>query len=114
MPPSYEVSVRIGEASDASGVPERMIRHYEKIGLLPPAARTAGGYRVYSDDDVTRLRFVARARNVAIPLETLRDLLTLDDAEGRTSRAHDLITALDGKSVDLDELRRELKRIAGR
>ncbi|MFX5747342.1 MerR family DNA-binding transcriptional regulator, partial [Acinetobacter baumannii] len=49
--------MNIGAASKVSGVSERMIRHYEKIGLIPPAARRDSGYRDYSEADVHRLRF---------------------------------------------------------
>ena len=48
--------MNIGQASQASGVSQRMIRHYEKIGLVPPPARRRSGYRDYSDADVHRLR----------------------------------------------------------
>jgi DNA-binding transcriptional MerR regulator len=41
-----------------------MIRHYEKIGLIPSAARRDSGYRDYSDADVHRLRFIANARDL--------------------------------------------------
>lgn len=61
--------MRIGEASDASGVPERMIRHYEKLGLIPSASRSGAGYRVYGEADVHRLKFIALARSVGIPFE---------------------------------------------
>ena len=56
--------MNIGEASAASGVSTKMIRYYEQIGLIGPAARTMSGYRVYSDNDVHTLRFVRRARDL--------------------------------------------------
>jgi hypothetical protein len=46
--------MNIGSASKASGVSQRMIRHYEEIGLKPPAARRDSGYRDYSEADVNR------------------------------------------------------------
>src|SRR3546814_1948432 len=50
-------AVNIGAASQASGVSQRMIRHYEKIGLIPAPLRRDSGYRDYADADVHRLRF---------------------------------------------------------
>jgi DNA-binding transcriptional MerR regulator len=44
------------------------IRYYEEIGLLRPADRQAGGQRVYGDDDVKRLTFVRRCRDLGFPL----------------------------------------------
>ena len=57
--------MNIGAASDASGVSQRMIRHYEKIGLVPAPPRR-GSYRDYADPDVHRLRFIANARDLGL------------------------------------------------
>lgn len=62
-----------------------MIRHYEKVGLIPPPARRDSGYRDYSEADVHRLRFVANARDLGFPVEEIRELLGLWADEGRTS-----------------------------
>lgn len=69
--------MNIGQASSASGVSERMIRHYEKIALIPPAARRDSGYRDYSDADIHRLRFIANARDIGFAIEEIRALLAL-------------------------------------
>lgn len=77
--------MNIGAASDARGVSERMIRHYEKIGLIPSAARRDSGYRDYSDADVHRLRFIANARDLGFPIEEIRKLLDLWSDRARAS-----------------------------
>lgn len=77
--------MNIGTASDASGVSHRMIRHYEKIGLIPSAARRDSGYRDYSDADVHRLRFIANARDLGFPIEEIRTLLGLWSDRDRAS-----------------------------
>ena len=77
--------MKIGEASRLSGVSERMIRHYEKIGMIPSPARRDSGYRDYSDADVHRLRFAANARDLGFPIEEIRELLSLWDNEERSS-----------------------------
>jgi len=69
--------MNIGQVSDASGVSQRMIRHYEKIGLIPSPERRGSGYRVYSDHDLHRLCFVANARDLGFPVEEIRALLGL-------------------------------------
>ena len=53
--------MKIGQASAGSGISERMIRHYEKIGLVPAACRGDSGYRDYSDADIQRLDLLNRA-----------------------------------------------------
>lgn len=77
--------MNIGGASAASGVSQRMIRHYEKIGLIPPPLRRDGGYRDYSDADVHRLRFIANARDLGFPIEEIRVLLGLWSDRDRAS-----------------------------
>lgn len=77
--------MNIGKASRMSGVSERMIRHYESIGLIPPPARRDSGYRDYSEADVHRLRFAANARDLGFPIEEIRELLALWGNEHRNS-----------------------------
>lgn len=77
--------MNIGDVSKASGVSQRMIRHYEKIGLVPSPPRRDSGYRDYSPDDVHRLTFIANARDLGFPIEEIRDLLSLWSDRSRAS-----------------------------
>ena len=77
--------MKIGQISAASGVSQRMIRHYEKIGLIPAALRRDSGYRDYDLRDVHTLRFIGRARDLGFPIEDIRTLLALWSDRGRSS-----------------------------
>jgi len=77
----------IGQASKASGVSVKMIRHYEAIGLLKNVARTFANYRVYGDADVHTLRFIKRARMLGFSIEDIRALLSLWQNKSRSSAA---------------------------
>lgn len=77
--------MNIGEASHRTGVSERMIRHYEKIGLIPAPPRRGAGYRAYGEPDLHRLRFIANARDLGFPIEEIRTLLGLWADSGRSS-----------------------------
>ena len=109
--------MKIGEAAAASGVSERMIRHYEKIGLVPKAARRDSGYRDYDDRDLNTLRFIRRARDLGFPIEEIGQLLALWHDRARASgdvKALALARAaeLRRKARELDEMRRSLEHLA--
>jgi MerR family copper efflux transcriptional regulator len=69
--------MNIGQAAKASGVSAKMIRYYETIGLIAPAERAVSGYRVYTADEVSTLRFIRRARDLNFSVEQIKDLLGL-------------------------------------
>ncbi len=76
----------IGEAARASGVSAKMLRYYESIGLIRPAGRTEGGYRVYDPADVGTLRFIRRARDFGLSIPRIKLLVGLWHDRARPSR----------------------------
>lgn len=71
--------LNIGKLAARSGVNIETIRYYERIGMIPTPPRTAGGQRRYGDEDLRRLSFVRRCRELGFPLEEIRALLALVD-----------------------------------
>jgi MerR family transcriptional regulator, copper efflux regulator len=111
--------MNIGQAAGASGVSQRMIRHYEKLGLIPAPPRRDSGYRDYCDVDVHRLRFIASARDLGFPIEEIRELLSLWSNRQRSSadvKALALARAEDlgRKARALEEMQRTLSDLANR
>jgi Cu(I)-responsive transcriptional regulator len=109
--------MKIGEASEASGVSQRMIRHYEKIGLVPKPARRDSGYRDYDEREVNTLRFIRRARDLGFPVDEISKLLALWHDRGRASAEVKALASaraaeLKRKARALDEMRRALEHLA--
>jgi Hg(II)-responsive transcriptional regulator len=75
-------TLTIGKLAKQSGVGIDTVRFYEREGLLPRASRTQSGYRLYSDNDVERLRFIRRAKGLGFSLEEIGELLDLNATRG--------------------------------
>ncbi len=69
--------MKINELASRTGVASKTIRYYEEIGLLPQAHRNENGYRDYDESDVARIVFVRRCRELKIPLNKLKVLVSL-------------------------------------
>jgi Cu(I)-responsive transcriptional regulator len=107
----------IGEAAALSGVSAKMIRHYESIGLVPAAGRSFANYRLYSDADVHRLRFVRRARSLGFAMKQIQVLLDLWNDPGRSSaevkqlaQAH--ADDLGARIAEMQAMQRSLRALA--
>ena len=116
---------QIGEVADEVGLSLRSIRYYEEIGLVEPSGRTEGGFRLYTDSDVERLRLVKALKPVGMSLETMADLLeTADlvagsacvsgsDAEERLADVVNIaLDRCDELEARLEEARRVLNRLS--
>lgn len=109
-------SMNIGEAAKAAGVSAKMIRHYEQIGLVSAAERTDGGYRQYSERDVSVLRFIRQSRSLGFSMQQIADLLGLWSNRGRASRevkevAKRHLTDLAAKMREMAEMMAGLERL---
>ncbi|MPS27299.1 Cu(I)-responsive transcriptional regulator [Pigmentiphaga sp.] len=110
-------ALNIGQASDVSGVSAKMIRHYEAIGLIPPAHRTDAGYRLYGESEVHTLQFIRNARDLGFSIPQIGTLLELWNDRSRPSvevkrLACDHIGELDEKIRGLQAMKATLEQLA--
>ena len=106
--------LRIQEVSAALGLTTRTLRYYEELGLLEPAARSDGDYRLYDEDDLERLRFIKGLRDDAgFSLAEIGQLLE-DDAARTRNRARFRTTtdAAERRAIVDDALARVERQIA--
>ncbi|MDX5517491.1 Cu(I)-responsive transcriptional regulator [Stenotrophomonas sp. HMSC10F06] len=109
--------MNIGEAATFSGVSAKMIRYYEQIGLIPPAARSEAGYRHYSPQDAHSLRFIRRARDLGFSVEQIGELLVLWRDRERASAdvkavALSHVAGLKAKIAELQAMVQTLEHLA--
>ncbi len=108
--------MNIGTAAAACGVSAKMIRHYEAIGLLRPAARRDNAYRDYCDSDIHELRFVRRARRLGFSIDEIGALLALWRDDERPSRdvrriAKDHLVDLEGRIAEMQTMAETLRKL---
>lgn len=109
--------MNISQAAKVSGLTPRMIRHYEKIGLLPGTLRTAAGYRVFDEQDLHTLRFIQRARSLGFSIEQISQLLALWQDRERSSAvvkqlARQHLLELEEKIAGLQSMHDSLSELA--
>jgi len=108
----------IGAVAARSGVSRKALRLYETAGILPPPARTAAGYRVYTAESLALIAFVTRARRLGFRLNEIKEVVTIKRS-GQTPcpHVHDLmrrkIAELDRTLAELAHVRRQLVRLLG-
>lgn len=94
---------RIKEMSDISGISIRMMRHYDKTGLLKPDGISSNGYRDYSEDDIDRLQKIMYLRELDFSIPDMKHIL--DGSED------DMVIAMKGQKELLIEKRERLDGI---
>jgi len=84
---------KTGLVAKRLGLNVETLRYYERIGLVQSPERTPGGHRSYSEDDINRLRFIKRARELEFSLSEIRELLALSSPAHFSCKKVQAITA---------------------
>lgn len=109
--------VNIGKAAKLSNLTVKTVRYYADIGLVRPLKNNSTGYRDFSEDDLARLQFVAKARKFNFSIQECEELLSLYSDKNRSSQevkalTLDKISEIDAKLIELKDLRRQLSFLA--
>jgi DNA-binding transcriptional MerR regulator len=103
--------------AERTGTSADTIRYYERLGLLPPPARTPAGYRHYDDAVADRVRFIKGAQRFGLRLREIGELLAVRDRGGcpcghAGALVRRRIDQIDAEIARLADLREELARLA--
>lgn len=108
---------RIGELAKLADVTPDTIRYYEKQQMMDHEVRTEGGFRLYSESDLQRLKFIRYAKQLGFTLETIRELLSIRvDPEHHTcqeskSIVQSRLREVESKIKELQHMKRSLQRL---
>jgi MerR family copper efflux transcriptional regulator len=119
---------QIGQVAEALGLSIRTIRHWDEMRVVGPSGRSNGGFRLYTDDDICRLRWVMRLKPMKFTLEEIRELLdlkhraaagSLSDEDRSRLQVFALAAEASGRTLReqlawTDDTAAELRAIAGR
>jgi len=111
-----KMMLRSGKLAELTGVSTDLLRHYERIGILPPPVRASNGYRLYAPQAVARVRAVRRSVSLGFSLAELSRIFAVRDGGGIPCRS---VRALAGEKlryveqslIELQALRRQLRAI---
>ncbi len=101
--------LKTAQLASQGGVNVETIRYYERHGLLAKPPRTASGYRLFSAEAVTRLRFIKRSQELGFSLNEIKELLSLRVKPGGS--CVDVLRKAESKIIDLDEKISHLQEI---
>ena len=109
--------MNIGKAANLSNLTIKAVRYYANIGLVKPQQNISTGYRNYTDEELSKLKFIGKARKFDFSINECKELLSLYEDKNRTSKEVkkiilEKISQIDGKLKDLKDLKKELNFLA--
>ena len=109
--------MNIGKAAKLSNLTVKAVRYYANIGLVKPQQNISTGYRDYTEEEVSKLKFIGKARSFDFSINECKELLSLYDDKNRTSKEVKKITLekisqIENKLKDLNDLKKELSFLA--
>ena len=108
----------IGRLAKQAGLGIETVRFYERQGLIAPPPRTDSNYRIYPEEEVNRLKFIKRAKDLGFTLKEIKELLFMQHDPHATQtdikkRTVEKIEDIKKKVRDLSKIQRALEHLAG-
>ncbi|GAA1427343.1 MerR family transcriptional regulator [Microlunatus lacustris] len=97
---ALEGSMQIGVVAERTAMSIPTLRHYDEVGLVTPSARSEGGFRLYTEDDVQRILVIRRMKPLEFTLAEMRELLEALDVLNDTSATAEEVQSAQAVLVD--------------
>jgi MerR family transcriptional regulator, copper efflux regulator len=91
--------LRVGDVAKSAGKTVRAIHHYEELGLLSPTGRSKGGYRLYDEGAVTRVRWISKLHELGLSLTQIQEIVSTWESAPSAPRAMAKIRAVYEKKI---------------
>jgi DNA-binding transcriptional MerR regulator len=109
----------IGELGARTGIAPPTIRFYERVGVLPRAARTRGGYRAYEEGTLEDLEFVRAGQAIGLTLHEIAEIVAVRDRGEKpclelVALMEQRLTEINQRLADLERMRRALATLVTR
>lgn len=108
------MAATVKQVADRVGLPSRTVRYYDRIGLVTAGDRTPSGYRLYSEEDEGKLRFVRQAKALGLSLEEIRNLMAAAERGCCGEVMPELERVLEDKVAEIDTRIAELSALRDR
>ena len=99
----------ISQLARAADVPTTTVRYYERIGLVEPEDRSAGNYRLYSNESLGKLKFIRAAQAIGFTLDDVKSLLTGNN--NASPACGDVQTLMEDRLVDIENRLKDLRHV---
>jgi MerR family copper efflux transcriptional regulator len=106
---SHSGLIQVGELAQAVGKTVRAIHHYEELGLLEPDARSKGRFRLYDQDAVTRVRWIAKLHDLGLSLTQIQEVVSTWEHSTSAARANATIREM--YAAKLEDTRTQIERL---
>lgn len=107
-------ALQIGEVSNRAGVSIDTVRYYERLKLLPPAARSTGGFRIFTSEAIERIKFIKHAQDMGFTLDEIKQLFSVGEGESQCRAVHafllEKLSELETKIEQMRSFRKVLNR----
>ena len=110
-------NLTVGQLAKSTGINIETVRYYERISMMPKPTRKESGYRLYSEEDIARLKFILHAKELGFALREIRELLELrvdpeTTCEEVRHQAEMKIADIENKITDLIRIKNALEKLA--